>query len=157
MAIGNARFGGDVRECSVAVVVIEDVAAEAGDVKIGPAVVIVVADRTAHGQAGFGQPRFLGHVGEGAVVIVVVENTQCGLAFQSHVDGRRIGEIDVGPTVAIVVKDDHAASHRFEDVLLFLGRCVSKGDSSLRGIILQLRDGAIGAFERFGARRRRTR
>ena len=53
-AIGDAGFGGDVSECAVAVVVIENVAAEASYVEIWPAIIVVVADRAAHRQARLG-------------------------------------------------------------------------------------------------------
>ena len=45
--IGDAGFGGDVGESSVTVVVVENRAAVAGDVEIGVAVVVVIADGNA--------------------------------------------------------------------------------------------------------------
>ena len=49
--ISDASLGGDVGEGAVSVVVIEDVSTQAGDVEVGPAVVVVVADGAAHGEA----------------------------------------------------------------------------------------------------------
>jgi hypothetical protein len=42
-------------------------------VDIGPAIVVVVADRHAHAVAFARHAGFLGHVGEGPIVVVVVQ------------------------------------------------------------------------------------
>ena len=51
-SVGNAGLGGHVGESAVAVVVVKNVATEAGHVKIGPAVVVVVTDCSTHRKAG---------------------------------------------------------------------------------------------------------
>src|SRR5260370_17134315 len=58
-SVGNAGFGGHIGEGAVPVVVVKNVAAETGHVKIGPAVVVVVTDRSTHRKAGRGQAEFL--------------------------------------------------------------------------------------------------
>src|ERR1700678_3682948 len=70
-----AGFGSDVGEGAIAIIVIQDVFSVAGDVEIGKAVVIVVADRDADAViaiASVGQARFLGDVGEAAVRVLAV-------------------------------------------------------------------------------------
>ena len=44
-----------------------------GNKDVGPAIVVVVADRHAHAESAARHARFLGHVGERAVAIVLVE------------------------------------------------------------------------------------
>ena len=63
----------DVGEGAVVVVVVEAVLAEVGDVDVGPAVVVVVADGYAEAPAVVGDAGLGRDVGEGAVVIVVEE------------------------------------------------------------------------------------
>src|SRR2546426_998922 len=55
------------------VIVIKRVASQVGDVKVGPAVIIEVADGYTHAVSLCLQSRRLSHVGEGAVAIVAVE------------------------------------------------------------------------------------
>ena len=97
---------------------VEHVAAEAGDVEIGPAVVVDVAHGAAHGEAGRSDAGFGGDVGEGAVVIVMEERASGLLALERHLYCGRVGEVNVGPAVAVVIDDQDAAAHRFHDVLL---------------------------------------
>ena len=54
--IANSSFGGYIRERAVAVVAVENISAQAGDVEIGPAIIVVVADSTALGEAGRRDP-----------------------------------------------------------------------------------------------------
>ncbi len=100
---------------------------------------------------GLVSPAFCGHVSECAVVIVVVERARRRFALEGHGDRRRIREVDIGPAVAVVVEEDHAAAHRLQDVLLLIGRGMGEGDPGFRGNILELGNGAIGALCRFGA------
>ena len=72
--VGDAGFGGDIGEGSVAVVVIENGAAVAGDVEIGIAVVIEIADRNALAVVSFAADAgFFGDVGKSSVAVVVIE------------------------------------------------------------------------------------
>ena len=58
----------------------------------------------------------------------------------------RIREVDVGPAVAIVVDQDHAAAHGFHDV--FLGRVggVFEGDAGLGSDVFELWNRAAAAL-----------
>ena len=75
---GDACLFADVGERAVAVVVIQHVFAVVGDVKVGPAVVVVVADADALAPAGVDEAGFFRDVGERAVVIVVIKMIRCG-------------------------------------------------------------------------------
>ena len=133
------RFG-DVGEGAVAVVAIEDDAAEAGDDEVGAAVVVEVADGGAHGPAGIADAGFVGDVGEGAVVVVVVEGAAGFLAVEGHGDAGRVGEVDVGVAVAVVVDEGDAATHGFDDVFLVGAGEVLEVDVGGGGDVDKLRD-----------------
>jgi len=51
--------------------------------------------------------------------VIVVEERAASLdASARHLDGLRVGEIDVGPAVAIVIDERHASAHRLDNELL---------------------------------------
>src|SRR5713226_8642701 len=75
-AARDSRFGGDIREGSVAVVVIQDVLSVARDEEIGIAIIVVVADRDAHAvvaSAGAGQACGFSHIRETAIFILAIK------------------------------------------------------------------------------------
>ncbi len=145
-SIGDAGLCRHVGKGAVAVVAIENVAAQAGDIEIGPAVVVVVSDGSAHGEARSGEAGFCRHVGESAVVIVVVENAEALRAFDRHLNRRSIGEIDVGPAIAIIVQQNHSAAHGFHNVFLCRVGGVFEGDAGLGRDVLELRNRASAAL-----------
>src|SRR5882762_1960020 len=110
-AVGNAGFGGDIAKGAVAIILVKDVAAEASDVEIGPPIVVVVSHRATHGKAWSREAGFGSDIGERAVVIVVVQSGLARLSLNGHSDGGGIGEINVEPAIAIVVKKNYAAAH----------------------------------------------
>src|SRR5262249_27086005 len=118
-AVGYSGLLRYVGERSIADVLVKHIPAQAGDIHFGPAIVVVVADGSAHGEAGGGYPGLVCYVSESAVMVVVEESASGFFAFEGHVDSGRVGEIDVGPAVAVVIDDDDAAAHGFDDVLLF--------------------------------------
>src|SRR5882762_8670549 len=126
-AVGNTGFGSDIGEGAVAIIFVKDVAAEAGDVEIGPA------------------------------VVVVVQSALARLSLDGHSDSGGIGEIDVEPAIAIVVKKNYAAAHGFHDVFLRRVGGVLKSDARFGGDVFELWHGACRAFDGFGVRRRRRR
>ncbi len=69
----------------------------AGDEEIEPAVAVVVAPGGAGGPVAERDAGFFGDVGEGAVVVVVVEAVLA-----------EVGDVDVGPAVVVVVGDGYA-------------------------------------------------
>ena len=112
----DPRGGGDVGEGAVAVVAEEahhrfrrvQKAAVAGDQQLLIAVVVEVRGHRGHDAGGDRKTRRLGHVGERAVAIVVIEN-----AFQP----RAVAEEKVEPAVAVIVEPDGAAQAVAADVL----------------------------------------
>src|SRR5208282_2196302 len=129
--------------------------AEAGDVEVGPAIVVVVANGAGHGEARSSDAGLVGDVGKSSVVIDMVESAAALLAFDGHLDARGIGEIDVGPAVAIIVEQNHAAAHGLHDVFLGGVGAVLEGDAGLRGDVFQLWNRATQAFDGFSSGRRR--
>ena len=100
----------DIRETPVAVVAIEPVPAEIGDVEIGPAVVVVVPDDGAE------TPTFVGHsrrgrgVGEGAVAVVAIEGRlRMFLLASNRLEAGTVDQVDVDPAVPVVVEEGHAS------------------------------------------------
>src|ERR1051326_5511978 len=145
-AVGDAGFLGYVSESSVAVVAIENVATEAGDVKIGPAVVVVVAHRAAHRELARSRDAGLvGHVGKRSIVIVMVECAARGLALERAFDAGGVSEVNVGPAIAVVINEQHAAAHALDDVLFLGRRLVMEVDTSLGRDVYELRHRA-GTF-----------
>ena len=114
------------------------IAAEARQVDIQPAVVIVVADRHAGGElaraANAGLSR---NVGKLAVAEVAVQCIARRLATSRHV--RAVGEKQVQPAVVIIVEHGHAAAERLHHQLV-LGSAVfvAVRDAGLLGHINKL-------------------
>src|SRR5205807_10541569 len=115
-AARNMRFFADVGERAVAVVVIENIFAVVGDIKIFEAVIVVVTDAHALSPAGVSQARFFGDIGERAVVIVVVEVARRGLARRQGFQLGAVHDKNIRPAVVVVVKNGDARSRRFNDV-----------------------------------------
>ena len=107
-----------VGECSVAVVVIEDVLSVVGDVEIFPPVVVVIADADALAPAGVGEAGFLRDVGESAVVIVVVKMARGRFCGRGRVEACPVDNENVRPAVVVVIEDGDARSGGFDDVFL---------------------------------------
>src|SRR5579862_8426589 len=114
---GQVSLLGYVRERAIAVVVVEDVLSPIGDEKVVVAVVIVVADANRIGPAGMHQARIPGHVGKGAVPVVLVQAIAWLFALFEAFQARAVGQEDVQPPVVVVVVEGNAASIRFHDVL----------------------------------------
>ena len=124
----NPSLAGDVGESSVAVVVKQDVVSPEAAEQIVPAVVVVVADADAGLPAGAPQAGFLGDVGEGAVAIVFVEMRSGGFAGRPvGVEARAVGEINVEPSVVVVIEEGQAAAFGFDDVALVINRAPDVG------------------------------
>src|SRR5262249_12610358 len=76
-AVSDAGLRCHVGESAVAVVSKKLVATETGDVKVRPSVIVVVADRTAHGKARSCQASLVGYVG-GRPNVVVLDGDATG-------------------------------------------------------------------------------
>src|ERR1700691_5582548 len=115
------RLSGYVAERAIVVVAVEDDPAKTGDQQIGPAVIVKVSNGRPHSPAGIADTGLFRNIGKRAIVVVMEERTARFAAGQRHVDSGRIGEVNVGPAVAIIVDERHSPAHRLHDVL-FRGR-----------------------------------
>src|ERR1022692_125700 len=109
---------------------------QAGDINIRPAVVIVITNRTPHGEAGSSHPSLIGHVRKGPIMIVMVKGTSSLLTFERHLDGRGIGEINIGPTIPIIIKQEHSTAHRLRNIFRFRRENMAEADTGLFGYVL---------------------
>ena len=107
------------------------VLAEAGHVEVVEAVVVVVADGSAHAPAHVADARLVRHVGERAVSVVVVEGALRFPAGLHHVNGQGVDEVDVEEAVVVVIKEGHAAAHGLDDIFFFGRGDVPEGDAGL--------------------------
>ena len=94
----------------------QNVLAVAGDEDIVEAVVIVVTDGDAGGPYAAAQARFRGHIGEGAVAVVVIQaDGRIGRRRPGAASARQ--DDDILPAIVVVIDEGGAATHRFEDVI----------------------------------------
>jgi hypothetical protein len=129
-AAGDAGLGRGVGEAACALVAIELVGEDAGDVEVLVAVVVVVADRDSLAVARAGEARRLRHVLEAAVRLLAVEAVPVarpvllrqGAGRHRVVDPRPVREEDVEAAVAVVVEERHPRAHGLRQVLLRRGR-----------------------------------
>src|SRR5438445_8380528 len=83
------------------------------EVEIQPSVIVQIAEIAAHGQKDMVQMRRGGHVGESAVVVVVIKFGLCALVRQAEIIGGDIpdvlnevtGDKNVLPPVIVVVEE----------------------------------------------------
>ena len=117
----NAGLFADIGERAVTIVVIQNVFAVIGNVKIFPAVVVVIADANALAPSGAEQAALPNDIGKGAIMIVVVEMAGRGFDGGKAFEGGAVNDEDVRPAVIVVIKDGDARSGGFNDVLLGVG------------------------------------
>src|SRR5260370_3321438 len=108
----QARFLRDIRESAVAVVVKKAALAVGSDKKIVVAVVVVVTNRYAHSKHFDVEPSFVRHVGEGAVMIVVIELGR-GVLLKVAGPVHAIHKKNVRPPVVDVVNESNTSPPRF--------------------------------------------
>jgi len=99
-------------------VAIEAVLAIVGDVKIVPAVVVVVADTDALSPTAGGEARSRGHIGERAVMVVAIEMIRRPPAGFRRFQGCAVHDEDVRPAIVVVVEDGDARARGLDNVLL---------------------------------------
>jgi hypothetical protein len=117
-AIRYPRLFGYIGEGAVGIVVVEDVATVTGYANIGPAIVVIVSDRAAYGEAGKPTPAF-SVTSVKAVSVVVIEGSARFLTPKCPLNRRCVGEVDVEPPVTVIIKKKYTATHRFDDVAAF--------------------------------------
>jgi len=96
--------------------VVENIFSVVGDVEIFEAVVVVVADTHALSPAGVQKAGFLGDVGKGTVVIVVVEVTSLFVGTGKRIESGAVDDENVGPAVIVVIKNGDTGAGSFDDV-----------------------------------------
>ncbi len=82
------------------------------------AIVVVVAYGSAEAPSAMMNARLRRNVGEGAIVIVVIELAGMTPACFHVLERGSVHEENVHPAIIVVVKDGNAAAHRFHDVAL---------------------------------------
>ena len=97
---------------------VENAAAELGDVQIREAVAVIVANRDSHAIAAAGHAGFFSHVGERAVAIVAIERVAQRLRRSVKIALAAVDEINVHPAVVIVIKERAARATGLRQVLL---------------------------------------
>src|SRR5271156_441366 len=124
----DSSFFSNVGKGAVVIIVVEAVLAEIRNVDVGPAIVIVIANHGAKAPALVGDSGLVGDVGKGAVVIVVEQHGP-RWSFLALQRGKRgpVHQIDVEPSVIVIVEKSNARSGRLENrVLLGTARLVMK-------------------------------
>src|SRR4029077_18144079 len=106
--IGHARFRGHLHELAIAEIAKEMVGTESGYVDIAFPFIVIFAAGAAPPVHFYREPRLPGHIGEGAILIVVIE---CRKRYARLVSGpvHGIDEKDVLPSVIVVVEKAGAA------------------------------------------------
>src|SRR5258706_1765502 len=121
-----SSFLGHIRESAVAIVVVQDILAVAGDVEIGETVIVIVAHGDAHAVvavAGGGKARGLSNVRETAIAILAVQavpvtriaTVKLFRYFQRIGDLAAIYKEYVEETIVVIVEQRRAARHSFNE------------------------------------------
>src|SRR5215467_5815596 len=106
----DTHFFSNVGERAVAVVAIKTRDAEVADEHVRTTIVVVVTDGDAESPALVRHSRFVGHIFKLPVTEIVIERGARRLFLAAHsADGGTVYDVNVGATVAVVVKDRHAA------------------------------------------------
>src|SRR5260370_10402080 len=114
------RLFAGVGERAVSIVVVENVFAVIGNVKIFEAIVVVIADAHALSPAGVSQAGFFGDIGERAVMVVAVEVVRRCTDLRQGFQRGAVYEENVGPAIIVVIENGDAGSRRFDDVFFRL-------------------------------------
>ena len=120
VATTHPGASGDVGKASVAPVPVQDVRTEVGHEEIDLPVVVVVRRHTPETPAPARHTRFRGDIDEGAVAVIAVQmigGFGGGLALKLC-QCRAVHQVQVQPTVAVVVEPASAAAIHFEHVIL---------------------------------------
>ena len=129
--LAEASFTRDIGKSSVSVVMEENVVTPERAEQVIPAIVVVVANAHAGLPSGSSKSGLLGDVGESAVAIVL-EEMRGGLFSGGpvRVEPASIGEIDVEPSIIVIVKEGDAAAFRLDDDALLVDASPDIGEYS---------------------------
>src|SRR5260370_34501176 len=103
-------FSRDIGERAIAVVVVEHATIEIGNIKVFPAVIVVVADGGAKSPTAMREARLGRHIGESAVVVIVVELAGVALLCSQILERGAVHQEDVHPPVVVVIKNRDSAA-----------------------------------------------
>ena len=120
--VSDARLPGHLGEGPVAVIPVEHVRPEVGQIDVRVAVPVVIRNARAHAPAAKGDAGMLRNVGEGPVALVVVQTVGRQATGPERLNRRGVGEIDVKPAVLVVIDESHAAAHRLDQISLLRRR-----------------------------------
>ena len=99
---------------------VENIFSEARDEEIFETVVIVVSDANALSPAGMNQTGFGGHVGEGAVAIVLEKMPGGFLPRGKTFEAPAVYEENIQPTVVVVIVEGDTAAGGLEEISIFV-------------------------------------
>src|SRR5271154_5509777 len=109
----HSGFVGDILELAIAQVVIESIAAEAGYVDIGQAVVVVIGDGYAHAPPFANKSGGGSDIAEFEAVVLVIKRDHAVAALFVAVDGGSAHGEDVESAIIVAIDQTGAAAHRF--------------------------------------------
>ena len=97
--------------------------------EIIPTVIVIVADTDTGLPSGAGEAGFRSDIGEGSVA-VVLKKMRCRRSTRrpASIEARPIREIDIEPTVAIVIKEGESTPLGFNDVALAINTALYIGN-----------------------------
>ena len=110
----------DIRECPVAIVVVENVLAPVGHEEVVVAVIIVVPDANPLRPSVPDQARPRRNVRKSAVAVVAKKVVSGLLSLREPLESRAGKEKDVEPAIVVVVKKGHPAAVRLQNITLCL-------------------------------------
>src|SRR4029077_18972021 len=129
---------GDVGKSAIAIVVEEMALADSGNENVVEAVVVVVADGDSESEERNAEAGLARHVGEGAVMIVVVELQRGRAVFGMAGPVLAVDEQDVGKPVVVVIDERAAGAHGFREPFLSEGSVVVREvDAGLGGDVAE--------------------
>src|SRR5208337_4198759 len=115
---GDTCFFGDIRKSSITIIAVEDATAILGEVKIGEAIGVVIADSNAHAIAAAGHAGCQCDVGKSAVAVVAVKRIAQRFGRSPEIARPTVHKIDVHPTVVVVIEESATRTGGFRQVLL---------------------------------------
>ena len=131
-------FFGDVLEFAAAEIVVEHVVAVAGDVNIGPTVVVKIADGDAHTPSERRQSRGFCDIREMKIFILMVERDHRVAAVEVAADGGISDGDNVEFAVIVAIKKRDAAAHHFDQIALVGIEMRDGGEAGLGGDVAEM-------------------
>src|SRR6266498_792517 len=115
---GHTGLLAHIRKRPISTVMIEDVSSVAGNVKILPAVAIVITRGHAHTEASPCHAGFLGDVGECSIVIIMIKRVLERFCRSKKIGRSAIDEVDIHPTIVVIIEEGASATDGFRQMTL---------------------------------------